>query len=256
MESHHLGDTVHSETGLHVSPDPVMFGTICHGYVYTMNVKLQNHTRNSVRVKAEISPLRLEDEKNEASLSYVPIQIAPGISTTMSIRINCNYSGTCKYKFSVYYGLHEKFELHRTIVAYVLPLDLFKNMTKQLAVHNKKILLDNVSSLSRVPGGSQFFSGTRSPGQLEASAATASTIYTTELLDHDDIDELSDIPLMPYTYWDLTKGRMFLDRKLLEVSVCGHVAVGVSASGCTNIVHTVLVHQSMCYFIHSFIDCF
>lgn len=224
MEANRLQDTAHEETGLHVSPDPVTFGTICHGYTYTMDVRLQNHTRNSVRVKAEISPLRLEDEKNEASLSYVPIQIAPGMSTTMSIRINCNYTGTCKYKFSVYYGLHEKFELHRTIVAYVLSLEMFKNMVKQLAVHNKKVLLDNVSSLSRVPGGSQFFSGTRSPGQLqlEASAATAgsSTIHTADLLDNDDIDDLSEIPRMPYVYWDLTKGRMFLDKKLLEVSSC------------------------------------
>jgi hypothetical protein len=219
MESQHREDTAHAETGLHVSPDPVTFGTICHGYVYTMDVKLQNHTRGSVRVKAEIAPLRLEDEKNEAILSYVPIQIAPGMSTTISIRIHCNYSGTCKYKFSVYYGLHEKFELHRTIVAYVVPIELFKNLTKQLAVHNKKVLLNNVSSLSRVPGGSQFFSGTRSPGQLEASAATAgsSTIYTAELLDHDDIDELGELPMMPYTYWDLSKGRMFLDKKLLDV---------------------------------------
>lgn len=217
-------ETVHVETGLHVTPDPISFGCLCHGYIYSMNLRLHNHTQTSVRIRAEISPCRLEDDRNEVTLSFVPIQIAPGMSTTMGIRINCNYSGTFKYNFTVHYGLYQKSTLNKRIVAYVLPLELFKNTSKQLAVNKKKILQDNVKTVARVFGGSQMFSGKGSPTDTirldTGSANTASTtIYTAELLDNDDIDELADIPMMPYCQYDHGKGLLSLDSKLLEVVI-------------------------------------
>lgn len=188
--------------GVNITPNPTSFGSLCQGFVYTMTVKIHNHTNNSIRLKATCISMK-ENEPNEVSCSYLPIQIAPGIAAPMTFTIKAVNSGTCKYKYILEYGLYEKSSVSTIITAYVLPLDLFKNLSKQLEVHNKNILNNNVKCLSRIFDPNNTNCG--------------STVYTAELLDPDDVENLDDIPFMDFTYWDANSNKLCFDKELSEV---------------------------------------
>ena len=192
--------------GVNISPNPTSFGSLCQGYIYTMSIKIYNHTNASIRLKAICISMK-ENEPNEVSCSYLPIQIAPGIAAPMTFTIKAANVGTCKYKYILEYGLIDKSTISTILTAYVLPLELFKNVSKQLEVHNKKILNPNVKCLSRIVDI-----------DMNASNANASTVYTAELLDVDDVEDMEDIPFMYYTYLDGNKKQLCIDKELSQVS--------------------------------------
>ena len=196
----------HTESGVHVTPDPVTFGSLSQGYAYSMTVKIHNHTKSSVRIRASCVPLDPEYARNEVMVSFIPTQIAPGMTTSIFIKLNASVVGTTKYKLCIDYGLYEKFVLEKVLTAYVMPIDMYKNLSKQLMVNNKKILLENVTAISRL---------------LDYTIdknISESTVYTSSLLDDDDIDELNDLPVIPYCYFDLNSQKLVFDKELSHVS--------------------------------------
>ena len=194
-----------TETGVHVTPDPVTFGSLSQGYAYSMTLKIHNHTKGSVRIKACCTPLDPEYARNEVIVSFMPTQIAPGMTTSIFIKINAAVVGTTKYKLCIDYGLYEKFVLEKILSAYVMPIDMYKNLSKQLMVNNRKILLENVTAISRL---------------LDCTidkSMSSSTVYTSNLLDDEDLDELNDLPIISYCYFDLGSQKLVLDPQLAEV---------------------------------------
>ena len=236
-----IGEQRHEGVGLHISPDPISFGSLCEGYVYSMEIKLHNHTNSSIRIKASCSSC-LTNNANDINVSYLPIQMAPGMTTGMTIRIYALNAGTSRYTLTVSYGLYEKSVVEKDLTAFILPVDLYKSLTKQLAVNKKKIQADNVTTLSRLGPSSVVMEQ-----QAGSQSIEASTVYTASLLDTEDVDELSDLPSISYCYWDADKKTMFLDKKLCEVcfwslNMVIIIVVGINVCTCYSSKLTLTTH--------------
>lgn len=199
-----------SLNAVHIKPSPATFGTLCQGYVYALKIKIQNHTNQSIRLKAECLPL--DEQCNDVSISYLPIQLAPGMETSLTINTVAIAVSTHKYRFRVVYGYYEKHSLEELITAYVLPVPLYKNVSRQMHLNGKKIMLENVSSLHRINGFSFTDSIPFSPNETH-------TVDSQELLDTEEMDEMIDLPLIPCCYWDHKKQRLVLDEELNAVRV-------------------------------------
>jgi len=129
--------------GVNITPNPTSFGSLCQGFTYTMSIKISIHTDKSIRLKATCISMK-DNEPNEVTCSYLPMQVAPGISVPMTFTIKALNTGTCKYRYILHYGMYEKASISTMITAYVLPLEVYRNINKKCLYVIKSLRNDRI----------------------------------------------------------------------------------------------------------------
>lgn len=207
-----------------ITPDYLSFGCVCQGFRYEMNVNITNKSLRPMHIRVACIPYK--GEKNQLKSNFEPKKVAPGMSINIVLEYHADYPTTSNFEIKVARGINEG-TISKSVSAYVVPMDIFKNIAKSLQLQKKSlyrngirpvgttstIVLDEKSVLTR---------STSSPTQ--GFAATAS-ILSEALMDDDDIDEFLDLPIFRNIYWDPRIKQMFIDKTLGQVKVDGSMTV-------------------------------
>ena len=208
-----------------ISPDYLSFGCVCQGFKYEMNVNITNKSLRPMHIRLACIPYN--GEKNQLKSNFEPKKVAPGMSINVILEYHADYPTTSNFEIRVARGINED-TITTNVSAYVVPMDIFKNIAKSLQLQKKSlyrngikpvgitqtIVLDEKSVLTR---------STSSPTQ--GGAAATASILSEALMDDDDVDEFLDLPMFKNLYWDPRTKQMFLDKTLGQVEVDGKYTV-------------------------------
>jgi len=224
MDTRLLSQSNEAKDLFHITPDYLSFGCVCQGFIYELNMNVTNKSLRPMHIR--VSCISYKGEKNRLKSNFEPKKVAPGMSINIVLEYHADYPTTSNFEIKVARGINEE-TITKNVSAYVVPMDIFKNIAKSLQLQKKSlyrngvkpvgttntIVLDEKSILSR---------STSSPTQ--GFAATAS-ILSEALMDEDDIEEFLDLPIFRNIYWDPRIKQMFIDKTLGHVEVDGKLTV-------------------------------
>lgn len=182
---------------IQIVPESLGFGCLCVGLKYCLTVKVRNYAKNGIRMRFAIAPLerRADGTFNAVSVEYERKQVAPGMSAVAEVFIDAQYAMTSKYVLEVFYGVAGIRTIQRIVPAYVVPVEIFTALQKNLELHKKKILSDSVRIIGRLSGALgctavlKQLTGDNEPKNLSST------------MDADDEEELLDLPLVTGVVW-------------------------------------------------------
>ena len=224
MNTQLLSQSQEAKDFFEIKPDYLSFGCVCQGFIYELNMSIANKSLRPMHIR--VSCISYKGEKNRLKSNFEPKKVAPGMSINVVLEYHADYPTTSNFEIRIARGINEE-TISTNVSAYVVPMDIFKNIAKSLQLQKKRlyrngvkpvgttntILLDEKSIISR---------STSSPTQ--GLAATAS-ILSEALMDEDDIEEFLDLPIFRNTYWDPRIKQMFIDEKIGNIEVDGTLTV-------------------------------
>lgn len=139
-----------SKNCVHLGPDPVEFGVVAEGHVYNLALTLFNHGNSLIRIKISIVPI--DGETNCLNCTYFGAPLAPGISTTLNLRLTAEFPHISRFAMTITYGqtISDKQEIERVVTAFVIPKSAFKSLTKYLNLNKRMVLPNYVTTVSRI----------------------------------------------------------------------------------------------------------
>ena len=173
MDSDNAGrkekQNVKHAVSIHLKPDPPHFGCVSVGFSYRLTIVVTNHSSGPERLRVSCTPLHSTND-NKVSFNLNQVVLAKGISTTLELELVADNPGAFSYNLTIIQssGLKNTF----IISAFVLPLEVFKSLSKSLKLDNRNIYEEGVKMLKH----------------SVVAEASLSTDYSAALLDEDDLD--------------------------------------------------------------------
>lgn len=188
-----------------IYPDPPSFGYVSVGFIYKLKVILTNTSNTIDRFKITIQ----SDDKNDINTiisNYKINNIAPGMNIIFYLELRAEICYETTYTIFISKSLSKLTET-KVISALIIPQDSFKKIAKSLVLRNQKIYAPGVKCIGQLTGenaGPSIISG-------------APTIYSENLIDDEELEELMDLPILPETYWNPYSKEICVDSILSQV---------------------------------------
>ena len=193
-----------------VSPDPLHYGVIAHGFLYNLKFSIRNNLNVPVRVKVGVKPVK--NEENGIRLVNPLEIIAPGMSAHGILELTAEFPGSSLFQLTVAQSASSAV-CTKLIEATVVTTETFKHVKKSLQLQKRPIYRPNVRIVGNIPAFDPLVS---------IAAGPSATFSETKILDEEDIDDLLDLPMAPNVYWDPFQKCLRLDPQL------GHVRIFIT----------------------------
>lgn len=214
---------------IEIFPYLMSFGCVCQGFIYNLGLTVVNKGKRpqTIRVTCSSDLQEVSEGKNKLRSKYEPKKIAPGMSINITLELVAEYSARSEFKLYIAQAINDAV-VTRVVKAHVVPLEVFKGVSKSLQLRNQPIYRVGV-----VPVGTIFNPDERSivSGQVSGLAglsASAETAITEAIMDEEDIGELLDLPIIKNVYWDPRKKQLILGPLLGKVLVDNNWTVAQS----------------------------
>ena len=171
-----------------VSPKYLSFGCVSQGFIYHMEVTILNRALMSQRFR-----LSIENEvkcKNTITVIFETSNIAPGISTNVTLELNCDFEDYSHFHLVIEQSEYNANILKIPIQAFIVSLDMFKTLKRALQQRKQPVYVNGVKLKKSIMSTE------------DRSVITTPSVFSEALLDDDDIDELIELPITSYTYYD------------------------------------------------------
>lgn len=216
MSSAHL-DKEDGNIYLQVSPKFLSYGCICQGFVYHLTISLTNKSVNPTAIRLNCIPLSV-DEKNRIKCIFEPKKIAPGMSVSIVLEYHAEIvNSNSSFELIITQGIASGV-LKLPVNAYVVPVDIFKDVTKSLQLQKRPIYRNGIKPVRAIIStmdGSTILNQSTTIG----SGAITENIMSEALMDTEDVEELLDMPFVSNVYWDPIKKKLIVDKDLGKVTV-------------------------------------
>lgn len=202
---------------LEISPKYLSFGLVCQGFVYHLTLTLTNKGMKPTTIRLNCVPTNPTDEKNKTMIIYEPKKIAPGMSTTIVIELIADYHLHSSFNFSIAQGLSDEVML-LPVTAFVVPVDIFKNIAKTLQLQKRPIYRNGVQPI-RASLTLEDRSTTLSFLGGVTPANNTENLLSEALMDSEDVDDILELPILSNVYWDPHSKILRMDKTLGGVDV-------------------------------------
>jgi len=202
---------------LEIFPKYLSFGLVCQGFVYHLTLTLTNKGMKPTTIRLNCVPTNPADEKNKTRIIYEPKKIAPGMSTTIVIELIADYHLHSSFDFSIAQGLSDEV-MRSPVTAFVVPVDIFKNIAKTLQLQKRPIYRNGVQPIR---ASLTFEDRSTTLSFLGGATPTNNTenLLSEALMDSEDVDDILELPILSNVYWDPHSKLLRMDKTLGGVDV-------------------------------------
>jgi len=201
---------------IEIFPHLLSFGCVCQGFIYNLVMTVVNKGKRPQTIRITCSPDMQEefDGKNKLRSKYEPKKIAPGMSINITLELVAEHSARSEFKLLIAQAINEAI-ITRIVKAHVVPLEVFKGVSKSLQLRNQPIYRAGVFPVDTVFNPETAGSIISGAGM----SASAETALTEAIMDEEDIGELLDLPIIKNVYWDPRTKKLILGPILGKVLV-------------------------------------
>jgi len=192
--------------GVAITPGNVNFGCVSEGFVYHFSLLVLNKLDVSQKLRFACAPA-YDNEPNVVNIVYVPKAIASGMSITLTIELLANIAANSHFNLIITQSGLPKSQITISIRAFVVPVSVFKDIKRALAIENKSMHREGVKIVESLGQHHQ-----------DERSAIAGTVFSEALMNDDEIDELFDLPLIPNVYWDPGSDCLKFEKDISQVS--------------------------------------
>jgi len=200
-----------------IYPEHLSFGCVAQGFVYSFTVTVVNKAPKPQALKVQVTPA--EGETNKMKSKFIPMKIASGVKQHFQIQLVAANSGTSNFNITITQGIN-KVSVTRPIKALVVPLEVFKHVSKSLMLQKRPIYRNGVSVLGAIA----------SMDDSRSVVTGGATVLTEAMMDEADLEEILSLPIVSGVYFDSVTKQLKVDSKLCEVVVQGNWQVQDSVS--------------------------
>lgn len=175
-----------------VSPKRLFYGVVSAGFYYNLKFSIQNNSLAPIRIRLSCTPF--DGEKNTIRVVYLPDKIASGMSVQLTLELTAEFVASSMFTLQVSTSADPRI-YSRLVEANVISPDTFKYVKKSLTLQKRPIYRSNVTSVGPIMN----LNGEAGGG----SVATPVTSFSeTLIMDEEDIEDLTSLPMAQNIYWD------------------------------------------------------
>lgn len=132
---------------LQLFPDQPTFGLLCVGFQYRMTITVFNGGTQPERMKVSchVPP----KDQNRITCTYNPIRLAPGMSSTVLLKIKADEVGVPSCELRIVQG-SKGLNFNRLIKGYIIPIPIYKSVTRTLKFENRPIYPECVRAIGQI----------------------------------------------------------------------------------------------------------
>lgn len=198
-----------------ILPDVLSFGCICQGFVYQLNVTISNKCGRPQYFRV-ICKSR-ESEQNIIKSIFTSRSVAPGLSISLILELKAVCAMKSVFELNVVGSDNLSITNKKEVSAFVVPLDVFKHVTKAWRLQKKNIYRHGVKPVSTTQPVEEI--SLISTGITSSHPPSIASVISEALMDNDDIDDLLELPMQPNLYWDPFEKCIRVDSELGKVLV-------------------------------------
>lgn len=204
-----------------VLPENLTYGCICQGFVYQLKVTILNKGNRPqyfrVFCNPKVDPRSLDQKTNPApKIIYEPRSVASGLSISFIIEMRAELAIYTLYELEIVESINRS-TITKDISALVVPLDVFKKVSKAAELQDMSLYRNGVRPVSTAVPVEEF--SLISGGGPDAPPPSIASIISEALMDVDDIEELSELPMTPNLYFDPFEKCLKIDEQLGRVRI-------------------------------------
>ena len=198
-----------------VSPKRLFYGVVSAGFYYNLKFSIQNNSLAPIRIRLSCTPF--DGEKNTIRVVYLPDKIASGMSVQLTLELTAEFVASSMFTLQVSTSADPRV-YSRLVEANVISPDTFKYVKKSLTLQKRPIYRSNVTSVGPIMNlGGEGGGG---------SVATPVTSFSeTLIMDEEDIEDLTSLPMAQNIYWDPFSKMLRIDPDVGRVLVDKTISV-------------------------------
>lgn len=190
-----------------ISPQRLFYGVVSAGFYYNLKFSVQNKSLSPIRIRISCTPF--EGEKNAIRIVYLPDKIASGMSVQMTLELTAEF--VCSSMFTLQVSTSADPRVYsRLVEANVISPETFKYVKKSLTLQKRPVYRANVSSAGPIQNVD---------GEGGSISTPITSFSETLIMDDEDIDDLTSLPMVQNTYWDPFSKMLRIDPEVGRVII-------------------------------------
>lgn len=192
-------------------PQLISFGCVSKGYVYQIKFSIVNKEANTQRFRFELVNDCDEDNeyilKNEITVRHESKYYAPGLKAVATIELTANKCEYCQFTLLIYQSNNEFDVMRKSVRALVVKSEIYKELKLGWKLREIPQFIAGVTLIRRLSSDDDL-----NYEDDNTSLHLRNLIETT-----DNIEEITEFPMIPSGYWDPRRKTMTADDVLLKV---------------------------------------
>lgn len=195
-----------------ISPKRLFYGVVSAGFYYNLKFSVQNNSLSPIRIRISCTPF--DGEKNSIRVVYLPDKIASGMSVQMTLELTAEFVASSMFTLQISTSADPRI-FSRLVEANVISPDTFKYVKKSLTLQKRPIFRSNVTSVGPIQN---------IPSEGGSIATPVTSFSETLILDDEDIEDLTSLPMVQNVYWDPFSKILRIDPEIGRVILCDPIS--------------------------------
>ncbi len=207
---------------LRLSPAIPDFGVLCQGLVYGMTITVFNSGLKPERLRVFCNPI--ETHGNIMGCTYEPMRLAPGMSTDIQLKIECNNIAKSSCLLRVVQA-STQVECSWTIRATVTNVEMYQSVSKSLKLQGRPLTNEKVKALGQISHiNKSALASAQQEEEVEGEGlgkqgGEAENVFSKAFMDREELNEVATMPLVDCMYYDPWDKKLKVCDTMLSVEV-------------------------------------